>query len=234
MKYLVNLSGKHILIIGGLSEIGKKTAETLCDLDAIVDIADIKESFDDGSLSVLKNERNHYIQIDAADIDSIGRRIESAVEKYGKYDGLVYAAESYESRTVDNSSPEVIKKQFDINYFGFFEAIRQITVQGRYNEGMRIVGLSSVASLKGKDTYSVYSASKAAMDGAVRSLAIELAEKKIYINTVVSGVVEKGAFSDLIENAPEDNLDAVILKERQSLGIGDDRRYSGTDCISFK
>ena len=220
MKYLVDFTDKHILIIGGLSVVGIKTAETLCGLGADVDIADIDDSVEADILNNLSGDNNHYYHIDVSDIQSIGDTIENAAKKYGKYDGLVYVAESYESSPLADTSPEVMKKQFDINYFGFYEAVRQISVQGRFNSGMRIVGLSSVASAKGKEAYSVYSASKAAMDGAVRAMAIELAPKGICINTVVTGVIESGAFEDIIKNAPDGDLDAEILKERQSLGIG--------------
>ena len=220
MNYLVDLRDKHILIIGGLSEIGVKTAETLCKLGASVDIADIADSVDEDIVNNLQGEDNHYFQLDVSNIESINTVIKEAVSRYGRYDGMVYSAEEYKHISMETLTPEELKKQFDINYFGFFEAVRQITASDRYNPGMRIVGLSSVASLKGKEAYSGYSAAKAAMDGTVRAMGIELAPKGICINTVIAGVIDSGAFGDYKDNVSGDSLDAEILEERQSLGIG--------------
>ncbi len=70
---------------------------------------------------------------------------------------MVYAAGIAMSLPLKLFKPEKIRGVFNINYFGFIEAVRQIC-KGRYNEGMRIVGVSSVASLQGDKSPSCRSA----------------------------------------------------------------------------
>ena len=108
---------------------------------------------------------------------------------------------------------------FDINFFGFYEIVRQICKKGRFNEGMRIVGISSTAATIGNKTQSVYSASKAAMDGAVRSIAREVADKKICINTVAPGMTATDMYANYLNKNGEVSDANQKLLRRQYLGI---------------
>lgn len=220
MKNIVDFTGKHILIVGGGSGIGRKTAEVLCKLGAEVDIA--SRSIENLSETVkhLEGSNNHFFQLDVSDTDSIEGKIKDAVSLYGKYDGLVYSAGVSWSIPIHLYSPDKMKGIFDINFFGFFEMVRQLSKRGRYNDGMRVVGISSTAAIKGNKAHSGYSATKAAMDGAVRSMAIELAQKNIYINTVAPGMVETELYDKYIETYGEESMNYKILLDRQFLGIG--------------
>ena len=78
------------------------------------------------------------------------------------------------------ADPEV-QNTFNVNFFGFLEMVRQICRKGRFNPGLRIVGVSSCASLRGDKSKAIYSSTKSAMDSAVRCLAKEMADKGICI-----------------------------------------------------
>ena len=78
--------------------------------------------------------------------------------------------------------------------------------------------MSSIASLRGAKGLSIYSASKAAIDGAVRSLAKELATVKYRVNSIAAGGVESAMHTESLKNFTEEELAAY--KNAHILGIG--------------
>jgi NAD(P)-dependent dehydrogenase (short-subunit alcohol dehydrogenase family) len=78
---------------------------------------------------------------------------------------------------------------FERNVFAFLEIIRHLLKKRLINEGASILALSSVSSIKGLKSKSVYSASKAALDAAIRGIAAELSSKKIRVNSIQKGWV---------------------------------------------
>ena len=83
---------------------------------------------------------------------------------------------------------------------------------------MRIVGISSITAFRGDKAQTVYSASKAAMNGAVRCLAKELADKNICINTVAPGMIHTEMYEKYLLQYGCDSNSKLL--ERQYLGIG--------------
>ena len=93
-----------------------------------------------------------------------------------------------------------------------------ITKKKNFNEGMGIVGISSVAAEEGNQSKTGYCASKAAMNGAIRCLAKELAPKKIRVNAVMPGITRTAIFDQIMDNGG-DSEDLKGIMQRQYLGI---------------
>ena len=220
MKNLVDLNNKHILILGALSEIGIKTAETLCELGAKVDIADKDIELLETQVNALNGINNHCFEIDLSNIDSIREKLIDAVDAFGKYDGLVYSGENFSGTPLNSISIDILKEVYNTNCFGFIESVKEISQEGMYYDGMRIVGVSSIAAFKGMESYVGYAGSKASIDGAVKSLAIELAKKNICINTISIGFIDDKRFNDYRRIIGEDSVRYKVLLERQASGIG--------------
>ena len=180
----IDFTGRKILITGASSGIGKQTALTLGKLGADVILVARREEKLKEVLNELDGNNNAYYAADLSETDRIEMLFKQIAEEQGRLDGMVYAAGIAMSLPLKLFKPEKIREVFNINYFGFIEAVRQICKKGRYNEGMRIVGVSSVASLQGDKAHLAYSGSKAAMDASVRCIAKEVADKGICINTV--------------------------------------------------
>ena len=219
MKNLIDLTDKHILIIGASSGIGRQTAITLSSVGARLTLVARTEEKLKTVISELDGKGHEHSPCDVADFAGIEAMIKHAIERSGRLDGLVYSAGISMSMPLTMFKPEKLQKLFDVNFFAFIECVRQATKKGRFNPGMRIVGVSSIASLKGDKTHLGYSASKAAMDAAVRCMAKELADKKININTVAPGMTETGMLSHFMGNVGEDSDSMKELFERQYLGV---------------
>lgn len=219
MNALVDLSMKRILVVGASSGIGKQTAITLSHVGAKLSIAARNEERLEKTVEELSGQGHDYYVADVSDVSSIKSLIEEVITKGGPLDGLVYAAGVGTALPLMQSKPEKVQDTFNVNFFGFFEVVRQAAQKGRFNPGMRIVGVSSCASLRGDKSKAIYSSSKAAMDSAVRCMAKELASKGICINTVAPSMTATELYSHYVEKYGEDSEANKGLLDRQYLGI---------------
>jgi NAD(P)-dependent dehydrogenase (short-subunit alcohol dehydrogenase family) len=219
MNNLIDLTGKRILVIGASSGIGKQTAITLSTVGAKVTLVARNEDKLKETVAVLEGEGHDYFAADVSEVGSVESLIKQIVEKDSPLDGLVYSAGVGTALPLMQSKPDKVQNTFNVNFFGFFEVIRQVTRKGRFNPGMRIVGVSSCASLRGDKSKAIYSSSKAAMDSAVRCMAKELADKGICINTVAPSMTATELYNHYIEKYGEDSATNNELLNRQYLGI---------------
>ncbi len=221
---IINLAGKRILITGASSGIGKDTAIMLSAQGAECILVARREDKLQEVLSMLAcigEVKHSYYCFDLCKTDEIEEVVKKIVTEQGKLDGMVYAAGVGTSAPFIQFTPEKVRKVFDINFFGFVELARQICKKGRFHEEMRIVGISSVAATRGDKSHMAYSASKAAMDGAVRCIAKEVAEKGICINTVAPAMTATDMYKHYLEKYGEESGSNQELLKRQYLGIAE-------------
>ncbi len=119
--------------------------------------------------------------------------LENDIEQYGAYYGAVCNA----GITQDNAFPAMTESQWDgvihTNLDAFYNVLHPIVMPMiRLRQGGRIITLSSVSGLVGNRGQTNYSASKAGVIGATKSLAMELGKRKITVNCVAPGVIETG------------------------------------------
>lgn len=86
--------------------------------------------------------------------------------------------------------PEQWHRVIDVNLNGFFYCTRRVIEGMVINHHGRIINMSSIAANYGYKGHLNYSAAKAALIGATKSLAIELAPKNITVNAIAPGVIE--------------------------------------------
>lgn len=220
MKNLIDLTGKNILVIGASSGIGRQTSITLSQAGAKLVLVARNEERLRSTLEELDGEGHSWYSADIGIVSEIEGLIRRIVDETGPLDGMVYAAGIGAPIPLMQAKPEKVQSVFNVNFFGFFEAVRQVSRKGRYNPGMRIVGISSCTSLCANKTRSIYSASKSAMDSAVRCFAAELAPKDICINTVAPGMTATEMFNNYLEKHDEESDSYKRLLTRQYLGIG--------------
>ena len=121
---------------------------------------------------------------------------EEALNDGIKLDGMVHCAGISGIRPLRSINKNYIDEVMSINYYTFVE-LTTFYAMKEYNNGGSVVGISSIAATDGELCQTVYSASKAALDAAVRTLAIELADKNIRVNSVMPGVVNTEMTTEL-------------------------------------
>jgi len=117
-----------------------------------------------------------------------------------QFSGIVYAEGIGGVRPAKLNNLDFIQEMFSANVFQFLELVRHCLKQKRIKAGASILTLSSVSSIKGLKSKSVYSASKAALDAAVRGIAAELAPQGIRVNSILKGWVDADMSLDFIES----------------------------------
>ena len=219
MNHLIDLTDKRILIAGASSGIGRKTAVVLSSLGAKLVLLARREELLKEALGELAGDGHCYYAADLSQTAAIGDIVKKIVSEQGKIDGLVYAAGVNTSMPLKLFKPEKVQEVFNINYFGFIEFVRQICRKGRYNEGMSIVGISSVASIRGDKAHLAYSGSKAAMNSSVRCIAKEIADKGIRINTVAPAMTKTEMYDKYVEEYGDESGSNNDLLKRQYMGV---------------
>ena len=220
MFNLVDLTGKKIVVTGASQGIGKDTAIMLSKLGARLALVARSEENLKETLSLLEGEGHQYYLLDISELNNIEKCVKEIVNEFGSLDGLVYAAGVGTSRPLQQFKPDMVEKIMKINFNGFIEFVRCCTKKGHFGETMRIVGISSIASIQGDKTHTVYSASKAAMDGAVRCMAKELAIKNICINTVAPAMIATPMYESYLADNGSDSEAHKAIIDRQYLGLG--------------
>ena len=171
-----------------------------------------------------------YCAIDLADVASVNSKLAAALKSFGPVDGFVHSAGIGTVRPLKLCTYDFMKGIMDINFFSFVEIVRLVTKKNNFNEGLSIVGISSVASQEGNQSKTGYCASKAAMDAAIRCMAKELSAKKIRVNSVMPGITKTAIFNQILDNGG-DSEDLKSIMARQYLGICEPENIAATVCF---
>jgi 3-oxoacyl-[acyl-carrier protein] reductase len=148
---------------------------------------------------------------DVTDGDLTESVIEADIAANGAYYGVVCNA----GITRDGAFPMLSKDDWqqviDVNLNGLYNVLRPIFMPlVRRRKPGRIVTISSVSGLMGNRGQSNYSASKAGIIGATKSIAVELAKRQITVNCVAPGVIE----SEMTDSLPLEKIIDSIPAQR--------------------
>lgn len=213
----MDLSGKKILVTGGSSGIGRATCIQLSRLGAQVIMMARNEQKLIETLEQMEGDNHLSYVYDLQDISGIESLMKKLISETGPLDGLVHCAGIAPMRSLNMSTPKSVNDVFTINVFAFIELSRVFAKKGNFNPNSSIVVISSIASSQGEKAKVTYSASKGALNSAIRSMAVELADKKIRVNTVIAGFVETDMLEGYISAAGEGAK--IKILERQYAGF---------------
>ena len=216
---LLDFSNKQILITGGAKGIGKETGILLSKLGAKVIIVDLYKNELVEALACFEGENHLFYEYDLNNTDNIEAFIKKMISKNGSLDGFVHCVGVRSRRPLSMTKPKVLNEIINVNFVSFVEIVRNITKKNNFNEGLSIVGISSISSQIGHKSVTAYAASKAAMDSAVRCLAKELGQKKIRLNSVVPSTINTHAYTEFVSSNNE--VENANFLSRQYLGLGE-------------
>ena len=185
-------SGKQVLITGGSRGIGAAIAEAFLEQDGTVAILSSTDSIHTvaDTLSNKFGRQVRAIRCDIADAAAVGQ----GLQILDRIDVLINNAGLELITPIDDTSDEVarrFKQIIDINVMGTYYVTR--TALPLMPAGGRIVITSSIWGKTAVAEFSAYCASKHANIGFMRSLAQELAPKRITVNAVCPGWVKTDA-----------------------------------------
>lgn len=221
MKNIVDLVGKTIVVAGASSGIGRQTAITLSEVGAKVILTARREEQLKETLGMLSGNGHDMITFDLREISEIEKMLSTIVDKHGPLQGLVFSAGMADIRPYKMSSPDIMKKIMEINFFAFFEMVRQFVKKKYSLEGAKIVAVSSASSFRPGKGQAAYAASKAAMDASILVLAQELLPRHININSVRPGWVRTPLTKDYsVDNEKYDiNMQPMGIIETEDVSV---------------
>jgi len=139
------------------------------------------------------------------------------LEESGSYFGVVCNAGVHADRPFPALDSEAWDQVLRTNLDGFYNVLHPLVMPMiRAHGGGRIVTMASASGLMGNRGQVNYSASKAGLIGATRSLALELAKRKITVNSVAPGLIE----TEMVEDLPLEEISKQIPMRR--LGTPDE------------
>ena len=182
-----SLEGKTILVTGAASGIGRATAVECSKVGAKVVLFDLNENGLKETAGIIGGDKADIKALDLTNEEMV----QDAVSKIPKLDGIVSNAGIVLSLLAKFSDKSDMEKIFNINTFSHIGLIHQIIVQKKLNKGASIVFTSSMSGVYcGLAGGALYGATKSAILGYAKALAIELAPRGIRVNTVHPGMIE--------------------------------------------
>ncbi len=224
MEIMNRLQNKNILITGASSGIGKECAFSCYEEGAKVHLLgrnerSLKEIYDQ-----LNDNNNSISVLDLRDFDKYKDIIEEIVEKFGKIDGFIHSAGYQITLPISAMDYKQYIDILEVNTISAFEFIRLIS-QKKYGNlsGMSIVLIASVMSIVADVALTAYCASKAALVGGAKALALELANKGIRVNCISPGAICDTAMTDELKNQlSEEEFNKIENKYPLGLGTTED------------
>lgn len=197
--------GKVALVTGGGTGMGRATALQLASEGAAVVIGNRNEDAGRGTVAAIEGAggRACFLRTDVTDAAQMQALVDHAVQTYGGlHAAFNNAGTEGRMAPILESDPDDFDDVFTINVKGVYHGMRAELPAILESGGGAIVNNASILGLVGAPGGSVYAASKHAVNGLTRSVALEFAEQGVRINAVCPAVIETPMYDRLSKSAP--------------------------------
>ncbi|HLJ12841.1 MAG TPA: SDR family NAD(P)-dependent oxidoreductase [Planctomycetaceae bacterium] len=230
MRHPLDMQGRRILVTGAASGIGRATCLMLSRVSARLVAVDVDGDGLAETSRLVEGEGHVSRRLDLSHLDEIPQTVLRDGEENGPLSGLVHAAGMPCIEPVRQLAPDKYRAALCVNAeaaLALARAFQRKSVCAA--EGGAIVFVSSVMALVGSPGSAAYSMSKAALHGLAKSLALELAPRKIRVNCVAPGFVNTPMYARLAAYwAPEERSQ---VEQNHPLGIGSAEDVAHAICF---
>ena len=189
----MKLKNKVVLITGGSTGIGKSIALSFIEKGSKVIVFGL-------------NKPDYKVDFYKVDVTK-EKEIIAFLSKIEKIDILVNNAGIAKLSKIENASNEIFDEMFNTNFKGIFWMCKHSIP--KLNSPGLIINISSLAGLKSFEEFGIYCATKSAVISLTKTLALELADRKIRSNCIAPGIIDtiiwdkmygKSGRKELLEN----------------------------------
>jgi 3-oxoacyl-[acyl-carrier protein] reductase len=206
------LKGKNAVITGCLKGIGRATMELFAKNGANIwaccqfQDTDFEECID--NLKKMYDVRITPLFFDLMEYEQIKAAVKTIMSTKERVDVLVNVAGMTRDALFHMVSMEEMKHVFEVNFFSQILLTQYITRLMLRHKSGSVINISSISGIDGNPGQLSYSASKAAIIGATKTLSAELAPSGIRVNAIAPGVIK----TDMTEGLPEETFKRLMNK----------------------
>lgn len=211
----MRLTGKVALVTGASRGLGKAIALQLAEEGAQVVVNYAKSAEKAGEVvEAIQSAGGNALamQADVSNFEEVEKMVDDIYEKFERVDILVNNAGINRDELLMSMEKEDWDAVINTNLGGLFNCTKAVAKYMMLQKSGRIINISSIAGERGGRGQSNYAASKGGVNAFTRSVAMELAPKKITVNAIAPGVVETEMSSTVIRRAKDQILNSIALK----------------------
>jgi NAD(P)-dependent dehydrogenase (short-subunit alcohol dehydrogenase family) len=200
------LTGKVALVTGGTSGIGKAAAIAFARAGAKVAIAGRRQTEGEETIRAIQaiGGEGFFIPTDVSKEADVQTLIEKVLAQYGRLDiAFNNAGVEQDPTPLTEQTEATYDRIMDINVKGVWLSLKHQIPAMLKNGGGAIVNTSSIMGLVGGVTVPIYNASKHAVEGLTKSVALEYAKSGIRVNAVSPGPIQTAMFDRFADANPE-------------------------------
>lgn len=209
------LTGKIALVTGAGRGIGAEIARTFAREGAavIINYNGSKERAEKVAAEIIAaGGKAETYQCNVADDAACKEMIDTCIKSYGRIDILVNNAGITRDDLLMRMSEEDFDAVMDTNLKGTFHTIRHMSRYFLKQKSGKIINMSSVSGILGNAGQANYSASKAGVIGLTKSVARELASRRINVNAIAPGFIATDMTDAMTEEAKEKIAESIPFK----------------------
>jgi NAD(P)-dependent dehydrogenase (short-subunit alcohol dehydrogenase family) len=205
------LDGKHILVTGASSGIGRAAARAITLAGgSVIASGRNADRLAETAAQFVRPADHVTVVADLTDDSDVGRLADTT----GTIDGVVHAAGVKAPVPLRVATRKFIEERFNTNYVATALLTQRLLAKNRIANGGSILFMSSISAHTGTHGMAIYSATKAALIATAKCLALEVAKRSIRVNCVSPGVVRSPLWADADPNWLE------AMEKRYPLGLG--------------
>jgi NAD(P)-dependent dehydrogenase (short-subunit alcohol dehydrogenase family) len=214
MTALAALAGRHAVVTGASRGIGAVVADALAAEGARVSLFARDAAQLERVAQALGTENALAVPADVSDAAAVSRAFAAARARFGPVHILINNAGQAASAKFVDTDPALWERIFAVNVTGTYLCTRAAVPDMLKAAFGRIVNIASIAGLRGAAYICAYVASKHAVIGLTRALALEYAARNLTVNAVCPGYVD----TDIVRNAIANIRSKTGRSESEALG----------------
>jgi NAD(P)-dependent dehydrogenase (short-subunit alcohol dehydrogenase family) len=233
MQSLFDLKNKTVLITGASCGIGKSAAIICSRLGADCILIGRNEERLKESFESLKDGNHCWFALDVTKNFELKGLVEDAVSKTNRISGFIHSADIEVFFPLEVTTLDHYEKIFAVNVIAGFELAKHIIKKKNFNaDGGSLVFISSVMGSVGIPAKTAYCSSKGAITGGVKALALELASRRIRVNSISPAMVNTETAKALLAKINDEEKNEIMKFQPLGIGKPDDVAYSCAFLLS--
>lgn len=211
---LFSLEGLRAMITGGAGAIGKKMAIEMAQQGADVIIADVRQDALASAQDEIKTASGKSVSAmncDLLNVEATRNLFSDAETRFGPIDILVNNAGIDRDKLLMKMTEDDLEIVLNVNLRAAFTLTKSAVMSMSKRKFGRVIGISSVVGFTGNPGQANYCASKAALVGMSKAVALEYAKRGITVNCIAPGAIKTPMIDAVSDEAREKFLSKIPL-----------------------